>query len=77
MSFNLDPPSLSEETAAVEHEFPLWHVRVLESGRIQATTGRSLYGGSGATLDAPTAAVMRRDIADWEHTWDLGMARAS
>lgn len=84
-----DGPGLHEELAAIDQDFPGWHVWLDTAGWIWATHifGRAemtaialgfqvRYVGSGVTLDAPTPAMIRYEIAAWKHEWDCALFRA-
>ena len=83
-----DGPGLHEELAAIDQDFPGWHVWSDTAGWIWATHvyGRTemaaiaqglqvRYVGSGVTLDAPTPDLIRYEIAVWEHEWDCALHR--
>jgi hypothetical protein len=61
--------SLHEETASIGRDYPGWHAWISDAGRVWAATPRSYAGGSGTTIDAPTPAAMRREIAETEREW--------
>jgi hypothetical protein len=65
------PESLRAEVGQIDHDCPGWHAWVSSTGRVNATCCKSSYGGSGTTLDAPTAEQMRHAIAEQEHEWEV------
>lgn len=76
-------PSLPDETAAVEADYPAWHVWVSSGGQINATHARTraemravaarhgTCAGSGITLNAPTPALIRHEIAVWQRNAEV------
>jgi hypothetical protein len=61
--------SLHAELQAVEQEFPGWHLFASDTGQIWAVTTENHAGGSGTTLEAPSPALMRHEIAGQQHRW--------
>lgn len=41
-----------------------WHVWLSDEGTIHATSAKSLIGGSGETIDAPSLDEMRAELAE-------------
>jgi hypothetical protein len=72
MDSRILPPSLSEELAAVEHEFPGFHCWRSDQGIAHATTCECHDPeGCGTTLTAPTPDLLRHEIAAQVHAWRL------
>lgn len=60
---------LRAELRAVERDYPGWHLFTSDTGSVWAATTENHAGGSGTTLEAPTAAVMRYEIAAQVREW--------
>jgi hypothetical protein len=65
-------PTVTEELHAVNHDYPGWHSWHSDEGRIYATRCRA--GWCGTTLDAPTPALMRYEIAMQDREWATAAA---
>jgi hypothetical protein len=64
------PPALSEELAAVEHDYPGFHCWHSDQGVAHATTCECHDPeGCGTTLTAPTPALLRHEIAAQVREW--------
>jgi hypothetical protein len=63
--------SLHAEVRAIDTDNPGWHAWLSDMGIVHTATCKSPYGGSGTTLEAPTAREMRRVIAEQEHAWSV------
>jgi hypothetical protein len=70
MTVKINGLSLTEAEHAIEEAHPGWHVWHSRDGkavgRICATCTTGTLGGSGTTLDAPSAETIERVIAQWE-----------
>ena len=65
------------ELRAIEREFPGWHLFLSDAGNVWAATTENHGGGSGTTLDAPTPALMRHEIAQQRHRWQCTCGSAA
>jgi len=64
-----DPePSLSAELAQVEQDCPHWHC-FCTGTTCWGVTSCTPWPGGGATVDAPTPALLRQAIAVQQHQW--------
>lgn len=69
MTITTGTAPVSLELRAIEREFPGWHLFASDAGTIWAVTTENHAGGSGTTLDAPSPALMRHEIAEQQHRW--------